>query len=274
MKYAIIAMVAIYLITFGCSPDSDDQNSTSHEQPIVESTVETGHTEASAPAVEEHQAAVAEESQESAEATHTADAVEEKTTVEHKDAQQEVAQQQQPAQQQPTQDEQEAAVEHKNAQQQDVAVAKDEPAQIVIAPCGKPIVKPSPDQLPPCMRPSRQEPITTQEELDIAMQSMVQATSQMVAVSKQLATATQQMLAASKTVAVEVVDTGKEIIDAQKEEKGAVEAPEETGKDGAAKPALQEEVVKTLQDLVQATKEILEVTSEAISKAVEENNKQ
>ena len=89
-------------------------------------------------------------------------------------------------------------------------------------------------------------------DLDAAMQKLANATNDMVAVTRQLVGATQEMLAASKKVAVEVIDSGKELLE-----------------DKEAQAAAQAKLVEAVQDVVDATKEAYEATTEALSDAVQ-----
>lgn len=283
MKYAFIVMLAVYLITFGCNPKTEEENKVSennnqHEaiaeaptapveltvttQAAVQTTPEAGPTNhynvgtKKTPATPAN--VVVTTDKPSKEATPAAEATETDSTNQWKNIAQSAAntvlalmnadQNTQPAQVAPAP----AAKE---------AVKPTEAATTsTILPCGKKVSQADAAQHSPCAKHSQQvapQPAVPVEETELseAMQKMVNATNDMVTVTRHLVIATQQMLAASKDVAVEVIDTGKDAIE-------------------KSKPAVQDavneqEIIETVKEVVSATKEAFEATSEAISNALE-----
>ena len=86
MKYALIALIAIYLVTYGCSPDDSEKATDSHEQaaPVTLEIPQQG--EEVAPPTDLHESAPAH-----AEQKQTADAVEKAIIVEETTVAAEVA---------------------------------------------------------------------------------------------------------------------------------------------------------------------------------------
>lgn len=282
MKYAIIAMVAIYLLTaFGCNPDEAEKGSDSHSTPVHTSVDATGHAE-EAPASD-----VAGHAEEAAQqpaiqhVTETEPAVAEQAVAPVETAQVETAPAQEgkweeiadsttatvlsiiqeddsapveavPAaeateQVQPVvaevQAEQlgepikvevtetvvveetqplvpevvEVAPEAAMVQEEPVvaAVPQEAAPEQYTTPCGKVITNKDLAKAP-CLAAKQQAASEEKGDLDVAMQKMVEATNDMVMVTRQLVLATQQMLDASKNVATEVVETGKEPLEANK----------------------------------------------------------
>lgn len=284
MKYALIAMVAFYLVTFGCNPKTEEEGTTSHD------TVE--HTAvAEAPTVPGN---LTVETLAAAQTTHQAAPSNQLETTAHKALAA-------PADVQITTENVKSAAapekaEDKNDQWKIIAQSaattvlalmneepKSKPALVVetpvetpaaikdavkspkasetitTLPCGKKVSQDVAAKYSPCAkhrRPAPQTAVPAEEpELSEAMQKMVNATNDMVSVTRQLVMATQQMLAASKEVAVEVIDTGKDALE-------------------NVKPAVQnavneQEIIETVKEVVAATKAAFQATSEALSEALE-----
>lgn len=298
MKYALIVMLAVYLVTFGCNPKPEEENTANHDkvehsavteapaapaqltvttEVVEQTTPEAGpahqgntdsHKAPAAPAdVKVTSKSVISETPPAAE-EHIA--VEVKAEAAQNDQWENIAQSAAVTILALMNDDQgkqvvPAAVEEK-------AVAKDEvvtPSKFSKAtttlPCGKTIVLDDNAQLPPCMKhgavAARQPAVPAEEtELSEAMQKMVNATNDMVRVTRQLVIATQQMLTASKDVAVEVIDTGKEAI--------------ETSQPAVQDAVDESEIIKTAKEVVSATKEAFEATSKALSDALEAKDAQ
>lgn len=212
MKYALIAMAVIYLITFGCSPDEEKKAADSHKE-ATHTTVEAAHQSEATPADAEHKEdvvhAVAEQ-QDKSDGDHQAPVAEEKATAEEAGQDQHTAvakseeksaddvaeKADEPSTEQP-------AVEEKAAETAAVAAA-DEPAaavadeELVTMPCGRVMAKKDIPAGAPCLNYPAQDAAPGSEELNAALLRMVEATNNMVKVTQQMIIATQEMLNASK----------------------------------------------------------------------------
>lgn len=289
MKYALIVMVAVYLITFGCNPKSDEEHS-SHEATAEHATVDKtpaspAHLEVTAHDTHSETAAapekeVAEKAVESKGDQYNAIAKSAASTVltlmndDNEAAAEKVEQETEAAQ--PAKPEETVAKVEAVAEKEEQPVKVEEKAEAAqVATTEEAIVK---EQQKPCPKVAGKAPCVVpggmpcdnvaenakakdavapaeEAELSDAMQKMVDATNNMVAITRQLVLATQQMLSASKDVAVEVVDSGKEALEASKP---AVEAA-----------INEEEIIETVKEVVEATKEAYEATAEAITNAIE-----
>lgn len=231
MKYAYIAMIVIYLITYGCSPDKAEKEQESHGVEASPATVETTHQEA-APAVV-HQ-------QEQVEQTHAGQ--EKATDSEHQTiaaAEQQTAAVEaveQPATEELAPENQWEAIAksagvtvaalmnedsqptgEKAAEQpvtpkpaaKEKQTAKDAVSEQVVMPCGKMMAKKDIPAGAPCAAMQSKASGESSQELTVAMQKIVEATNEMVMVTRQLVIATQEMLNASKAAEVETTGTDK-----------------------------------------------------------------
>ena len=97
------------------------------------------------------------------------------------------------------------------------------------------------------------------QEIAAAVEKLVVATNNMVYMTRQMVTATEQMLKATRGVAVEVVETGKEIV---KNETAQQTAAAETG------------VKEAMNNMVEATREVVKATKDALSTATGEQPQQ
>ena len=193
MKYAFIALIAIYLVTYGCSPDNSEKATDSHES-TAPATLETPK-ESVQPvevvavevvAVEVVAVETAEQAQPVVEQQQVAPVVEQRVVVEK----QTVTKEEQPA-----------------------VVAESEQ---VVMPCGRTMARADIPKNAPCLKlqpQGMQDTADHEQDLSAAIQRMVETTNDMVLATKQLVIATQAMLNAGKGVAVEVLDTGKEIME-------------------------------------------------------------
>lgn len=226
MKYAYIAMVVIYLITFGCNPDKAEKTTESHGS-ATPATVEQPHQE-EAPAVVHQQEQVEQDHAEQQKAADTE--LKEVAAAEHKAAtvegvEQPTTEELAPENQweviaksagvtvaalmnegaQPTEKKAaEKGVAKKQAVEEKQAVKVADSEQVVM-PCGKMMAKKDIPAGAPCATMQSQAPA----DLNVAMQKIVEATNQMVMVTRQLVIATQEMLNASKEAAVETTGTDK-----------------------------------------------------------------
>jgi hypothetical protein len=180
MKYAFIALIAIYLVIYGCSPDATEKTTDSHEQPTA--VTAENHEQGDSVAVPEHQEKQAADT--SAEQQQSDGTAEQVVIIETTEEPAEVAG--------PSPDEQ--VVE----------------PQMVVMPCGREIALADIPLDAPCLN---MQPVVTQEsaaagddqqELDAAMQKMVKTTNEMVQVTRQMVVATQELLKASKEIATKV----------------------------------------------------------------------
>jgi hypothetical protein len=189
MKYAFIALVVLYLITYGCSPDSSEKATESHEQTApaavehapqseMVAAPEQLQEETVAPTATEQHAAAPAEPAEVVEAT------------------------QQPAEvvEQPTEvaDETDPILNFKVVEE-----APGEPvieAEQVVMPCGKMMALSDIPENAPCLKPQWKAPQDTTEptqktkDLAAALQRMIDTTNDMVLATKQLVDATQELL--------------------------------------------------------------------------------
>ncbi len=178
MKYAFIALVVLYLITYGCSPDNSEKATESHEQ--------------TAPAAVEHapqsdMVAAPEEMQE---------------PVDHTSAEQHAAAPAEPAE--VVEDTQQPAEVIEQPPSDPVIIE----AEQVIMPCGKMMALSDIPENAPCLKPHWKAPQDTTEatqktqDLAAALQRMIDTTNDMVLATKQLVDATQELLNSGKETKV------------------------------------------------------------------------
>ena len=182
MKYAFIALIAIYLIIYGCSPDSSEKAKESHKKSAV---------------VVEHQ-------QPAAVVQHN-----DKTVVPEK------AEQAQPNIEAPM-------VIMKQPVVTEQKPAKKTESEQVVMPCGRVIPRSDmADNAPPCLKMQTPETLDTaaiagtEQELTAALQKMVQTTNEMVLATKQLVIATQEILKASSKAAEKTQPTKQSPVEGQ-----------------------------------------------------------
>ncbi len=179
MKYAFIVMIALYLIIYGCSPDKSEKAKESHEQ-TVQTTADDAHTGENAAGaiaqVHEKPAAVGQDSAAQPESAN----IEAPVVIM----------------------EQPVVIEQKPG-----PVAESEQ---VVLPCGKTMTQADiAANAPPCMQMHHPETIDTvaatgtQQELEAALQKMVQTTNEMVLATRKLVIAAQAILNADKKAAGE-----------------------------------------------------------------------
>ena len=281
MKYALIVMLAVYLVTFGCNPKTEEEGTTSHEKvehaiiaeapaapgnlavethTVGQSTPEAGpsnqygtaaHKALSAPAnvqitTENVKSEAAPEATETKSNQWKSIAQSAATTV--------LALMHEEQSSKPAQVAETPAVKKETVKPTTPSEA------ITILPCGKKVPQDGIAKHSPCAKHSKyvaqQAAVPAEEpELSEAMQKMVYATNDMVTVTRQLVIATQQMLAASREVAVEVIDSGKDAL--------------ETAKPAVQNAINEKEIIETVKEVVSATKEAFKATSEALSEALE-----
>ncbi|GAB6192538.1 hypothetical protein [Desulfocastanea catecholica] len=187
MKYAFIVLIALYLVIYGCSPDSPEKATESHEQTTPAAVEHAPQSEmvavpdqpqeTVAPAPAEQHAAVPAEPAAGVEATQQpAEVVEQPAEV--------VEQPAEVVEQAPG----EPAIE----------------AEQVVMPCGKMMALKDIPENAPCLKPHWQatpgatEPTEKTQDLAAALQRMIDTTNDMVLATKQLVNATQQLLNAEK----------------------------------------------------------------------------
>lgn len=178
MKYAFIALVVLYLITYGCSSDDSEKATESHEQPAPAAVEHAPQSEMVA-VPEQPQEKVAPAEQPAAAPADPAEVVE--------------------ATQLP------AAVIEQPAEV--VEQTPGEPAieaKQVIMPCGKMMALSDIPENAPCLKPQWKasqdttEPTQKTQDLAAALQRMIDTTNEMVLVTKQLVDATQELLNSDK----------------------------------------------------------------------------
>lgn len=180
MKYAFIALVVLYLITYGCSPDNSEKATESHEQTVPAAVEHAPQSEmVAAPEQQQEMVAPVPAEQHAAAPAEHAAAVE--TT------QQPVEAVEQPA--------------------EVVEQAPGEPvieAEQVVMPCGKMMALSDIPENAPCLEPQWKAtqdatvPSEKTQDLAVALQKMIDTTNEMMLATKQLVNATQKLLNAEK----------------------------------------------------------------------------
>ncbi len=188
MKYAFIALVVLYLITYGCSPDNSEKATESHEQTVpaavehapqsemVAATEQQQETVAPVPA-EQHAAAPAEHAAAVETTPQPAEAVEQPAEVVE-----------QPAEVVDKTDPGEPVIE----------------AEQVVMPCGKMMALSDIPENAPCLEPNWKAtqdatvPTEKTQDLAVALQKMIDTTNEMMLATKQLVNATQKLLNAEQ----------------------------------------------------------------------------
>ncbi len=237
MKYAFIVMIAVYLITYGCSSD-EPKKDTKAPQKVETITVDKTEHVAPKTAVDQPAKPAGEQPAVRQQAENLA------------------ANQTQPAPDQPQAEQQ--------PMEQEMLFAN--PEDLVVMPCGRVFVR---QQMPcdmPCMKMPQEEdpmvqdepamphmmpqghhmpemmqvpppvpPPASQDELAAALQKMVEATNEMVMVTRQMVMATEEMLRAARGTAGEMIDKGKKTPEGKKPE--AAEPPAQPA-DPAVQPPL------------------------------------
>lgn len=182
MKYAFIALIAIYLIIYGCSPDSSEKAKKSHDQAVQTTAQESHGGEKAAVAVQHQQPAAAVQHDDKTDAQKKTDQTQPNIETPVVIMAQPVVTEQKPAK-----------------------VAESEQ---VVLPCGRVIARTdAADNAPPCLKMQPPETLDkaaitgTEQELTAALQNMVKTTNEMVLATKQLVSATQEILKASSKAA-------------------------------------------------------------------------
>lgn len=179
MKYAFIVMIALYLIIYGCSPDNTEKAKESHEQTVQPTVQPAPNDETGAGAIAHVQKKPA-------------------AVVQAPAAQPESANIEAPAviMQQPV------VIEQKPA-----PVVKEEQ---VVLPCGRTMTQADmAANTPPCIKMHTPKTIDsgaapgTQQELEAALQNMVETTNDMVLATRELVIAAQALLDANQKTAGE-----------------------------------------------------------------------
>lgn len=274
MKYALIVMAAVYLVTFGCNPKTEEEHTTSQNKVEHEAIAEAPTTPAELTITTQvavqttPEAGPANHYNVAADKAPAAPANVVVTTVkvdkEVKNAPPVVEDTESDKSEQWKAIAQSAAntvlmLMHKEQSTQPVKAVETATETVTILPCGKKVSQ-NDAKHSPCVKHSKQiaqQPAVPAEETELseAMQKMVNATNDMVTVTRHLVMATQQMLAASKDVAIEVIDTGKDAIENTKP---------------AVQNAIDEtEIIETVKEVLSATREAYEATSKALSNAIE-----
>lgn len=175
MKYAFIALIAIYLIIYGCSPDSSEKAEKNHKE-TVQTTVKT-----------------APDSEKAAQQETQFPALHDGVSQTQLQIEELIIDKQPVAEEEPVVQEQQPAI-----------VAESEQ---VVLPCGRVVNKADiVENGPPCltMQPSQMQDTAatagTEQELAAALQQMVKTTNDMVLATRQLVLATQEILNASKKI--------------------------------------------------------------------------
>lgn len=180
MKYAFIVLVVLYLITYGCSPDSPEKATESHEQTAPAAVEQAPQSEMVA--IPEQHAAAPTEHAAAVEATQPpAEVIELPAEVVDKT---------------------DPILNFKAVEQTPGEPAIE--AKQVIMPCGKMMALEDITENTPCLKPhwkapqDATEPTQKTKDLATALQRMIDTTNDMVLATKQLVDATQQLLNAGK----------------------------------------------------------------------------
>lgn len=277
MRYAFIVMIVIYLITYGCSSDKS-KTETKPPKKVEKITVEQAQPAAPAP-VQEQSALLAE-------AKAPAQAA---PAVEQPGDQQQPENASAAAEPQPSPGQPMAA----NAQQpimENPETLLADPEHLFVMPCGRVFVR---EEVPadlPCMGMPQQDgplmqeepampqmgpeqgqpqagPDARREELEAAMQKMVQATNDMVLVTRQMVAATEEMLKAAEAAGAKM-DTDK---------KEMPESGQQQPDQGQEQPPATVEPVVPPQASVPAQPQkeaVIEVTTEANAGSVDQKHLQ
>ncbi|MCP4343331.1 MAG: hypothetical protein GY799_31755 [Desulfobulbaceae bacterium] len=207
MKYAFIALIAIYLVTYGCSPDSSEKATDSHDK-TAPVTLEKPHEaematapadlhESAAPAHDEHQfpaknidkAVVVEEPAVVTELTeHPAEAV----AVEPAEAPQPVVEEQQES----------LVVAQRVIVETQPASKEEQPTEVadsemVVMPCGRTMARADIPENAPCLKQpqqTKQETAVTEPDLEAAILKLAEKTSEMIQATNQLIEATNKAI--------------------------------------------------------------------------------
>lgn len=291
MKYALIVMAAVYLVTFGCNPKTEEEHTTSqnkveHEAITEAPTAPAELTITTQVAVQTTPETVAADHDKvTADKAPTAPANVVLTTEKpHKEAKP-VAKELSAVEDAEADKSEQWKIIAQTAATTVLALMNDDPntqpapvaeapavkkvavkpatEAVTVLPCGKKVSQVATAKNYPCVKHGKKiaqqpaiSPVPAEEtELSEAMQKMVNATNDMVAITRHLVIATQQMLAASKDVAIEVIDSGKDAI--EKSKPAVQNAVSET------------EIIETVKEVLSATKEAYDATAEALSNAIE-----
>ena len=201
MKYAFIALIAIYLVVYGCSPDSSEKATDNHDKAAPVSLEKPHEAEmVAAPAHDEHQfpaksletPVVVEEPAAVTELTeHPAEAV----AVEPAEAPQAVVEEQQEA----------PAVEQRVIVETEPASKEEQPAEVadsemVVMPCGKTMARADIPENAPCLnqqqaqQETQQEATATEPDLEAAILKLAEKTNEMIQATNQLIDATNRAI--------------------------------------------------------------------------------
>jgi hypothetical protein len=243
MKYGIIILILCYLFVSGCIPDKKKEKQAEHKKNEIEATVEHAPAPQVAVAAKHTEQIEPHPAEKTVEAQPVQSSVQENRIGEQP---QETVAAEEPAQQ----EDQVVIIEEKQEQPQEAVTEKvTENTQTANQPCE--LQK---------RYPSAPLQVTTQpdargQEIAAAIEKLVVATNNMVYMTRQMVTATEEMLRATRGVAVEVVESGKEIV---QNETAQQSAAAETG------------VKEAMNNMVQATKEVVEATRNALSTTTKE----
>ncbi|MFT5699768.1 MAG: hypothetical protein ACI8ZB_002634 [Desulforhopalus sp.] len=302
MKYALIVMLAVYLVTFGCNPKSEEEQSTPQEKaehasvekaPVTPAAPENVHvtTETPAPAPP---AELALETKATVQITPQASPANNWNTTPQEatiapptevvvtappKAEEEVANQwkaiaqsaaitvlalmnDDTAQKAPKAELEKPAPAEEKAVTAETAIAEE---TATVLPCGKKMVQNSSASLPPCMKHGAL--VAQQPAAPVAEEELSEAMQKMVNATNDMVEVTRQLVMATQQMLTASRDVAVEFIDTGKE---AIEN---------SKPAIQnaiteEEMIETVREVVSATKEAYEATAEALSKALEDKEAQ
>jgi hypothetical protein len=220
MKYAFIALIALYLIIYGCSPDNSEKATDSHENTAPATMKHPPQGESVAIPKDQHD---------------PADAAEQTTGVE------------------------EAAEQAPQGMEQQPAEVADSQLVIMPCGRTMDMAD-IPENAPCLNQQSQVADTDNSQDLAAALQRMVDTTSDMVLVTRQLSIATQEMLNASKGVAEEVIDMGNEIMEAEKEKQPveqSIESREPAATPERDIIKTMQDVVSAAEEVVKSTNEAL-----------------
>jgi hypothetical protein len=195
MKYAFIALIAIYLVTYGCSSDNSEKATDSHETTATTSHEAQESEMAAAPAdLDEPAVPAHDEHQFPAKNLETPVAVEEPAAVTELTEQPAEAVAVEPAEETP-------AVEQRVVAETDPATKEAQPAEVadsemVVMPCGRTMARADIPENAPCLGQQPQAKLETAAEPDLeaAILKLAETTNDMIQATNQLIDATNRAI--------------------------------------------------------------------------------
>jgi hypothetical protein len=259
MKYAFIVLIAIYLVTYGCSTDESEKTTSSHEPTATAVLENPPQSEMTAAPADQHEPAPATEAEQ-----HQTAAAEPVADAQEAESEQVVM----PCGKTMAKADAAGNAPCPGMQKQVVSDPEAADSEQVVMPCGRTMAKADIPENAPCLGMVEQDVTIpgSDEELSVAMQRMVETTNGVIIATRQLVTATYLMLNASQEAAGEAVEEGEEIHQGETDEQAA----EQSAVAEEAEAAPEQEVVETMQQFISAAREVIDATNRAIYSVLEE----